>query len=50
MNLGQTQNDDEDSAYTSTSRCIAQIRHYIVKEKKYGEWEAINCSRTLIGK
>ena len=50
MNLEQKQNNDADSAYTSTSRCIAKIRHYIAKEKKYGEWEAIDCSRTLIGK
>jgi hypothetical protein len=50
MNLEQKQNNDADSAYTLTSRCIAQIRHYIAKEKKYGEWEAIDCSRTLIGK
>jgi hypothetical protein len=50
MNLEQKQNNDADIACTSTSRCIAQIRHYNAKEKKYGEWEAINCSRTLIGK
>jgi len=50
MNLEQKQNNDADSAYTSTSRCIAKICHYIAKEKKYGEWEAIDCSRTLIGK
>jgi hypothetical protein len=50
MNLEQAQNNDADIACTSTSRCIAQIRHYIAKEKKYGEWEAIDCSRTLIGK
>ncbi len=29
---------------------LQTIRHYIAKEKKYGEWEAIDCSRTLIGK
>ena len=50
MNLEQKQNNDADSAYTSTSRCIAKIRRYIAKEKKYGEWEAIDCLRTLIGK
>jgi hypothetical protein len=50
MNLEQKQNNDADSAYTSTSRCIAKIHHFIAKKKKYGEWEAINCSRTLIGK
>ena len=50
MNLEQKQNNDADSAYISTSRCIAKIRHYIAKEKKYGEWEAIDFSRTLIGK
>ncbi len=50
MNLEQKQNNDADSAYTSTSCCIAQIRHYIAKEKKYREWEAIDCSRRLIGK
>jgi hypothetical protein len=50
MNLEQKQNNDAVSTYTSTSRCIAEIHHYIAKEKKYGEWEAINCSRTLIGK
>jgi len=50
MNPEQEDNNDADSTYTSTSRCIAQICHYIAKEKKYGEWEAIDCSRTLIGK
>ncbi len=50
MNTEQEENNDADSNYTSTSRFIAQIRHYIAKENKYGEWEAINCSRTLIGK
>ena len=50
MNLEQKQNNDADIVCTSTSRCIAQIRHYIAKEKKYGEWEAIDWSRTLIGK
>jgi hypothetical protein len=50
MNIEQKQNKDADSAYTSTSRCIAQIRHYNAKEKKYGKWETIDCSRTLIGK
>ena len=50
MNLEQKQNNDADSAYTSTSRRIAKICHYIAKEKKYGEWEAIDCSRTLICK
>ncbi len=52
MNLEQTQKNDADSAYTSTSHCMQRfvIRHYIAKEKKYGEWEAIDCSRTLIGK
>ncbi len=49
MNLEQKQNNDADSTYTLTSHCIAQICHYIAKEKKYGEWEAIDCSRTLIG-
>jgi hypothetical protein len=50
MNIEQKQNKDADIACTSTSRCIAQIRHYNAKEKKYGEWETIDCSRTLIGK
>ena len=50
MNLEQKENNDADIACTLTSRIIAQIRHYIAKEKKYGEWEAIDCSRTLIGK
>ena len=50
MNLEQKQNNDENSTYTPTSRCIGNIRHYIAKEKKYGEWEVIDCSRTLIGK
>ncbi len=50
MNPEQEENNDANSTYTSTSHCIAQIRHYIAKEKKYGEWEAIDCSRTLIGK
>ena len=50
MNLEQKQNNDADIVCTSTSRCIAQIRHYIAKEKKYGEWEVIDCSQTFIGK
>ena len=50
MNLEQKENNDADIACTLTSRIIAQIRHYIAKEKKYGAWEAIDCSRTLIGK
>ena len=50
MILEQKENNDADSTYTPTSLCIGQIRHCIAKEKKYGEWEAIDCSRTLIGK
>ena len=50
MTPNQKENNDADSTYTSTSRCIGQICHYIVKDKKYGEWEAINCLRKLIGK
>ncbi len=50
MNPEKKENNDADSTYTSTLRCIGQIRHYIAKEKKYGECEAIDCSRTLIGK
>ncbi len=50
MNPEQNENNDVDSTYTLTSRCIGQIHHYIAKEKKYGEWEAIDYLRTLIGK
>ena len=50
MNPEQKENNDADSTYKSTSHCIGQNRHYIAKEKKYGEWKAIDCSRTLIGK
>ncbi len=50
MNPEKKENNDADSTYTLTSRCIGQICDYIAKEKKYGEWEAIDCSRTLIGK
>ncbi len=39
MNPEQEENNDANSTYTSTLRCIAQICHYIAKEKKYGEWE-----------
>jgi hypothetical protein len=45
MTPEQKENNDADSTYTPTSHCIGQIRHYIAKEKKYGEWEAIDCSR-----
>ncbi len=45
INPEQEENNDADSTYTSTSQCIAQIHHYIAKE-----WDAIDCSRTLIGK
>ena len=50
MNPEQKENNDADSTYTSTSCCFGQICHYIAKEKKYGEWKAINCSKTSIGK
>ena len=46
----QNKINDLDSTYTSTSRCIGQIRHYIAKEKKHGDWEAINCLIALIDK
>ena len=49
MNPEQKENNDADSIYTSTSHCIEQICHYIAKEKKYEEWKAIDCLRTLIG-